>query len=47
MLAGCLPTIPELLVSNGLPLSIPTAGIRPIAIGEVWLRLAALCAVHE
>jgi hypothetical protein len=47
MLAGCLPHAPELLDSDGLPLREPPGGIRPIAIGEAWLRLAALCAVHE
>jgi hypothetical protein len=25
----------------------PWGGVRPIAIGEAWLHLAALCAVHE
>jgi hypothetical protein len=47
MLAGRLPPIPELLGSDGLLLTKPTGGVRPIAIGEAWLRLAALCAVHE
>jgi hypothetical protein len=47
MLAGRLPPIPELLDSDGLPLTKPTGGVRPIAIGEAWLRLAALCAVHD
>jgi hypothetical protein len=47
MLAGRLPHVPELLDSDGLPIRKPARGIRPIAIGEAWLRLAALCAVHE
>jgi hypothetical protein len=47
MLAGCLPHIPELLDSDGLPLRKPARGIRPIAIGKAWMRLGALCAVHE
>jgi hypothetical protein len=47
MLAGRLPHVPELLDSDGLPLRKPAGGICPIAIGEAWLRLAALCAVHE
>jgi hypothetical protein len=46
MLAGRLPPLPELLDSDGLPLTKPTGGVRLIAIGEAWLRLAALCAVH-
>jgi hypothetical protein len=49
MLTGPLPPVPELLDSDGLPLSKPAGGVRPFAIGdlEAWLRLAALCAVHE
>jgi hypothetical protein len=47
ILAGRLPHVPELLDSNGLPLRKPAGGVRPIAIGEAWLRLAAQCAVHE
>jgi hypothetical protein len=47
MLAGRQPHVPELLDSDGLPLRKPVGGIRPIAIGEAWLRLAALCPVHE
>jgi hypothetical protein len=47
MLAGRLPHVPELLDSDGLPLRKPVGGIRPSAIGEAWLSLAALCAVYE
>jgi hypothetical protein len=47
ILAGCLPTISDLLVSDALPLRITNGVISPIAIGEAWLRLAALCTVHE
>jgi hypothetical protein len=47
MLAGRLPHVPNLLDSDGLILRKPAGGIRPIAIREAWLRLAALCAVHE
>jgi hypothetical protein len=47
MLAGRLQHVPELLNSDGLPLRKTAEGIWPIAIGEAWLRFAALCAVHE
>ena len=47
LLAGSLPGYAELLDSDGLPLLKPNGGIRPIAIGETWLRLACLCAVHK
>jgi hypothetical protein len=47
MIAGRLPHVPELLDSDGLTLRKPAGGIQPIAIGEAWLRLAALCAVNE
>jgi hypothetical protein len=47
ILANRLPQVPQLLDSDGLPLRKPAGGIRPIAIGEAWLRLAALCTVHE
>jgi hypothetical protein len=47
MLAGRLPPIPELLDCDGLPLTKPAGGVRPIAIGEACLHLAALCVVHE
>jgi hypothetical protein len=33
--------------SQHLPLCKPLGGIQPIAIGEAWLRLAVLCAVHK
>jgi hypothetical protein len=46
MIAGRLPAVPELTDSNGLPLCQPAGGVRPIAIGEAWPRLAALCTVH-
>jgi hypothetical protein len=40
-----LPHVPALLQSTLLPISKPCGGIRPIAIGEVWYRLAGLCAL--
>jgi hypothetical protein len=42
---GDLPHLPRLLDARLLPLSKPSGGVRPIAIGEVWYRLAALCAL--
>jgi hypothetical protein len=40
---GELPHLPRLLGAGLLPLSMPSGGVRPIAIGEFWYRLAALC----
>jgi hypothetical protein len=45
MVQGKLPHVPALLQSTLLPISKPRGGIRPIAIGEVWYRLAGLCAL--
>jgi hypothetical protein len=43
---GDLPHPPRLLDARLLPLAKPNGhGVRPIAIGEVWYRLAALCAL--
>jgi hypothetical protein len=44
---GDLPHLPELLDSTLIALEKPgsNAGVRPIAIGEAWLRLAGLCAM--
>jgi hypothetical protein len=47
LLSGQLPPVIELLDCDGLPLRKPAGGIRPIAIGEAWIRLASLCAVHK
>ena len=41
---GRLPHIPRLMASRLVPLRKPNGGIRPIAVGEVLLRLASLCA---
>ena len=47
IIGGKLPHLPELLDSTLIGLEKPGSGggIRPIAIGEVWLRLAGLCAM--
>jgi hypothetical protein len=45
MVRGDLPHLPRLLDARLLPLAKPSGGVRPIAIGEVWYRLAALCAL--
>jgi hypothetical protein len=42
---GDLPHLPCPLDARLLPLEKPSSGIRPIAVGEVWYRLAALCAL--
>jgi hypothetical protein len=44
---GDLPHLPELLDSTLIGLEKPgsNGGVRPIAIGEAWLRLAGLCAM--
>jgi hypothetical protein len=43
LLYGQLPPVFELLDCDSLPLLKPAGGIRPIAIGEAWIRLASLC----
>jgi hypothetical protein len=46
LVRGDLPYLPRLLDARLLPLAKPNGrGVRPIAIGEVWCRLAALCAL--
>jgi hypothetical protein len=43
MLSGKLPHLPELLDATLVAFDMPSGGVRPIAIGEVWYRLASLC----
>ena len=45
VLAGNMPDWPEFRASRLIPLKKPGGGIRPIAIGEVWARLASMCAM--
>ena len=52
LLSGSLPSIPNLLASRLVALAKPEEGgpgvssrVRPVAIGEVWVRLAGLCAL--
>ena len=46
ILAGGLPHLPELLNCNLIGLEKPGGNrLRPIAIGEVWLRIASRCAM--
>ena len=45
VISGELPQLPELLASTLIPFEKPTGGVRPIAVGEVWFRLAGLCAL--
>jgi hypothetical protein len=45
ILSGELPRHSSLLDSSLIGLQKPGGGVRPIAIGEVWYRLAGLCAL--
>jgi hypothetical protein len=46
LVCGDLPYLPRLLEARLLPVAKPNGrGVRPIAIGEVWYRLAALRAL--
>ena len=45
ILSGELPRHSSLLDSSLIGLQKPDGGVRPIAIGEVWYRLAGLCAL--
>ena len=45
-LSGAVPRHPTLLDSALIGLKKPDRGVRPIAIGEVWYRVAALCALQ-
>ena len=46
--SGNLPDIPELRACRLVPIKMKGTvdGVRPIAVGEVWLRLAAICAME-
>lgn len=48
MVAGSLPDIPELLACRLVHRKNTGTvdGVRPIAVGETWLQLAALCAME-
>ena len=45
MLAGDVPHLPDLLDSRLVAFAKPAGGVRPIAIGETWLRLGCLCGI--
>ena len=45
VLAGNMPDWPEFRASRLIPLTKPGGGIRPIAVGEVWARLASMRAL--
>lgn len=45
ILAGNMPDWPDFRASRLIPLKKTGGGIRPIAIGEVWARLASMCAM--
>ena len=46
ILSGELPRHSSLLDSSLIGLARPDGGVRSIAVGEVWYRLAALCALN-
>ena len=47
MVSGGLPRLPALLAARVVALQKPGGrGIRPLAVGEVWLRMAGLCALQ-
>jgi hypothetical protein len=43
--SGALPHLPSLLQATLIPVKKATGGVRPVAVGEVWYCLAALCAL--
>jgi hypothetical protein len=43
--SGAIPHLPSLLQATLIPVKKATGGVRPIAVGEVWYRLAAPCAL--
>jgi hypothetical protein len=46
LVRGHLPNLPSLSASALIAIEKPGGrGVRPIAVGEVWLRLASLCAM--
>jgi hypothetical protein len=45
MLAGQLPHLPTLVDGRLIAPQKPTVGVHPIAIQEVWVRIASLCAL--
>jgi hypothetical protein len=45
LLEGKLPDWQEFRASRLIALQKPNGGVRPIAIGEVWARLVAMCAM--
>jgi hypothetical protein len=45
LVSGALPHVQELLDSALIGTQKPGGGVRPIAIGDVWLRLASRCAM--
>jgi hypothetical protein len=46
LVAGRLPRLPYLLDSRLIAVRTCCGGIRPIAIQEVWLRLAGMCVLE-
>ena len=47
VVSGALPRLPALLAARVVALQKPNGrGVRPLAVGEVWLRVAGLCALQ-
>jgi hypothetical protein len=44
ILSGDMQPMPEMLASRLVALQKRKGGVRPIAVGEVWLRFCSLCA---
>ena len=46
IVSGNLPHIPDKLTCRLIPNNGTVGRVRPIAVGEVWLRIAALCSLE-
>eukprot|EP00892_Ulva_mutabilis_P003066 jgi/Ulvmu1/12760/UM095_0065.1 len=45
LLSGTIPHSDLLLASRLIAIAKPNGGVRPIAIGEAFMRLAGICAL--
>ena len=46
VISGQFPQVTALLSTRLVPIRKPDGGIRPIAVQEVWVRIASLCALR-
>ena len=46
VLSGDMQPMPEMLASRLVALLKRKGGVRPIAVGEVWMRFCSLCAIE-